>query len=163
MGTHSSPVDSANKSIFASLRLQILPVHCLNLQYGYSSSPVHQGSTRGEADGSCRRHQYSPVYRGLANDNKLKAAMPRYHPLVGASCRSLGWIINFKRSGLFPTPVINLLLQVDLRVGLVFSIQRKLIERRLPCWKFSLISREAQVTLKAWLQWRRLHHWVFCT
>ena len=51
---------------------------------------------------------------------------------------------------LFPTPVINLLLQFYLRVGLVFSIQRKLIERRLPCWKFSLISREAHVTLKAW-------------
>ena len=131
-----------------SSRLQILPVHCLTLQYGYSSSPVQQGSKRGEADGSCRRHQYSPVYRRVANENKLKAAMPRYHPLVGASCRSLGWITNFKRSDLFPIPVINLLLQFDLRVGLVFSIQRKLIERRLPCWKFSLISREAQVTLK---------------
>ena len=140
MGTHSSPVDSANKVSSPQWRLQILPVHCLTLQYGYSSSPVHQGSKRGEADGSCRRHQYSPVYRRLANEN----------PLVGASCRSLGWITNFKRSDLFPTPVINLLLQFDLRVGLVFSIQRKLIERRLPCWKFSLISREAQVTLKAW-------------
>ena len=117
-------------------RLQILPVHCLTLQYGYISSPVHQGSKRGEADGLCRRHQYSPVYRRLANENELKAAMPRYHPLVGASCRSLGWITNFKRSDLFPTPVINLLLQFDLRVGLVFSIQRKLIvflERQLPC------------------------------
>ena len=53
-------------------RLQILPVHCLTLQYGYSSSPVHQGSKSGEADGSCRRHQYSPVYRRLANENKFK-------------------------------------------------------------------------------------------
>ena len=161
MGTHSSPVDSANKVSSPQWRLQILPVHCLTLQYGYSSSPVHQGNKRGEADGSCRRHQYSPVYRRLANEHKLKAA--RYHPLVGASCRSLGWITNFKRSDLFPTLVINLLLQFDLRVGLVFSIQRKLIERRLPCWKVSLISREAQVTLKAWFQWRRLYHWVICT
>ena len=55
---------------------------------------------------------------------------------------------NFKGSDLFLIPVINLLLQFDLRVGLVFSIQRKLIGRRLPCWKFSLISREDQVTLK---------------
>ena len=44
-----------------------------------------------------------------------------------------GWCIlskpgldhNFKRSSLFPTQVINLLLQFDLRVGLVFSIQRE--------------------------------------
>ena len=28
---------------------------------------------------------------------------------------------------------------------------------------FSLIFREAHVTLKAWFQWRRLYHWVICT
>ena len=109
MGTHSSPVDSANKVSSPHWRLQILPVHCLTLQYGYSSSPVHQGSKRG---GSCRRHQYSPVYRRFANENELKAAMPRYHPLVGASCRSLGWITYFKKSDLFPTPVIKFIVTI---------------------------------------------------
>ena len=68
-------------------RRHILPVRCLTLQYCYSFSRVHQGSKRGESDGSRRRHQYSPVYRRLANENKLKTAIPRKHPLVGSSCR----------------------------------------------------------------------------
>ena len=143
MGTHSSPVDSAGGYRFYQFTALPCNMATVPLQFTKVAKVV---KLMARAEGISIR-QYID---GWPNENKLKAAMPRYHPLVGASCGSLGWITNFKRSDLFPTPVINLLLQFDLRVGLVFSIQRNLIERRLPCWKFSLISREAQVTLKAW-------------
>ena len=61
---HNSPIRPANKVSLLHWRLRILPVHCLTLEYCYSSYPDHQGSKRGEADGSCRRHQYSPVSVG---------------------------------------------------------------------------------------------------
>ena len=41
-------------------------------------SRVHQGSKRVEVDGSRRRHQYSPVYRRLANDNNSKQQCQGY-------------------------------------------------------------------------------------
>ena len=95
MGTHSSPVDSANRSIFASLEgtdsTSSLPYPSVLLQF----SRVHQGSKRVEADGPRRRHQYFPVYRRLANDNKFKTAMPGIHPLGVHLVESLGWITNF--------------------------------------------------------------------
>ena len=89
-----------------SWRLQILPVHCLTLQYGYSSSPVHQGSKSGEADGSCRRHQYSPVYRRLANENNSKN-------------RIVGLQFDLRVGLVFPTQ----------RKSIVFW------QGQLPCWK----------------------------
>ena len=90
-------------------------------------SRVHHGSKRGEADGSCRRHQYSPVYRRLANKNKLKTAMSREHPLVSSSCRKprldhkflkLRFISN-SRNRIFDY-------KFDLRVGLVFPTQKEI-------------------------------------
>ena len=35
--------------------------------------------------------QYSPVYRQLANEIKIKTAMPREYPQVGSSCRNGVW------------------------------------------------------------------------
>ena len=92
---HNSPIYPANKVSSHHWRLQILPVHCLTLQYYYSSSSDHQGSKRGEADGFCRRHQYSPVYRRLANENKLKQQCQGYTHWVVHLVESLGWITNF--------------------------------------------------------------------
>ena len=42
--THNSPIHPSNKVSSLHWRLQILPVHCLTLQYCYSFSRVHQGS-----------------------------------------------------------------------------------------------------------------------
>ena len=100
-------------------------------------SRVHQGSKRVEADDSRRRHQYSPVYRRLANDNKFKTAMPGIHPLGVHLVESLGWITNFLKIRFISNSSNQIFgLQFDLRVGLVFSTQRKSIvflERQLPC------------------------------
>ena len=83
----SSPIHPASISIFASLEVTdstgSVPYPPVLLQF-LSSSPRLQ--IRGEAGGSHRRHQYSPIFRRLANDNKLKTAMPRIHPLGVASC-----------------------------------------------------------------------------
>ena len=75
-------------------------------------SRVHQGSKRVEVDGSRRRHQYSPVYRLLANDNKFKTAMPGIHPLGGASCREPGLDHKFLKLDLFPTPLIEVMVTI---------------------------------------------------
>ena len=103
--THNSPIHPANKVSSLHWRLQILPVHCLTLQYCYSLSRVHQGSKRVEADGSRRRHQYSPVYRRLANDNKFKTAIARDTPTWGASCREPGLDHKFLKSDFFSNSI----------------------------------------------------------
>ena len=70
-------------------------------------SRVHQGSKSVEVDGSRRRHQYSPVYRRLANDNKFKTAMPGIHPW--GCILSRAWVgSQFLKLDLFPTPLIEL-------------------------------------------------------
>ena len=51
-------------------RLQILPVHCLTFPNRYGSTRVHHGCKRGATDGTCRRHQDSPVYRRLGDESK---------------------------------------------------------------------------------------------
>ena len=147
-------------------RLQILPVHCLTLQYHYSFSLFHHGSKRGEADGSRRRHQYSPVYRRLANENKLKTAVPKEHPQVGSSCQKPRLDHKFLKIKFISNSRNRIFgYKFDLRVGLVFPTQK---ENRSSSRKdsyhvesFSLISKEAHVILKAWLQCH--YHWVVCT
>ena len=71
-------------------RRQILSVHCLTLRNRYGSTRVHQGCKRGETDGTCRRHQDSPVYRQLVNESKNKTAMSREYPQVDSSCAKFG-------------------------------------------------------------------------
>ena len=95
MGTHSSPVDSANKYLRFIGGYRFYQFTALPFGIATVFSRVHQGSKRVEADGSRRRHQYSPVYRQLANDNKFKTAMPGIHPLGVHLVESLGWITNF--------------------------------------------------------------------
>ena len=127
-------------------RLQILPVHCLTPHYCYSFSRVHHGSKRGETDASCRRHQYAPVYRQLANENKLKTAMPREHPLVGSSCRKPRLDHKFLKIRFISNSSNQIFgYKFDLRKG-----------SRLSSWKdsynvesFSLILKEAHVRLSA--------------
>ena len=91
MGTHSSP--SQLTSIFASLEAtdstSSLPYPSVLLQF---LSRVHQCSKKIEADGPRRRHQYSPVYRQLANYIIFKTAIPGIHPLGMHLVESLGWI-----------------------------------------------------------------------
>ena len=150
MGTHSSPVDSANKYLRLSggyrfYQFTALPCNMATVPLQFTKV-AKEVKLMARAEGISIR-QYIDGWQMRTNSKQQCQDITLW---FGASCRSLGWITNCKRSVLFPTPVINLLLQFDLRVGLVFSIQRKLIERQLPCWKFSLISREAQVTLKAW-------------
>ena len=69
MGVHSTHNSLIHPAIFASLEATDSTVHCLTLQYCCSFSQVHQDSKRSEADGFCRGHQYSPVYRWLVNEN----------------------------------------------------------------------------------------------
>ena len=78
-------------------RRQIIPVHCLALRNRYGSTRIHHGSKRGETDGSCRRHQDSPVYRRLVNESKNKTAMSREYPQVGSSCAELGLDHKFRK------------------------------------------------------------------
>ena len=109
MSFHLLQYTQLTKVFLPHWRLQILPVHCLTLQYCYSSSPVHHGSKRGETDGSCRRHQYSPVYRRLVNENNSKLQyQENTHSLVHL-VKSLGWITIYYKSDLFPTQGINVL------------------------------------------------------
>ena len=93
--THSSPVDSANKYLRFIGGYRFYQFTALPFSIATVFSRVHQGSKRVEADGSRRRHQYSPVYRQLANDNKFKTAMPGIHPLGVHLVESLGWITDF--------------------------------------------------------------------
>ena len=89
-------------------------------------SQVHHGSKMGEADGSCRRHQYSP-YRWLANKNKLKIAMPREHPLVGSSCRKPSLDHKFLKLRFISNSRNRIFgYEFDLRVGLVFPTQKEI-------------------------------------
>ena len=78
-------------------RRQIIPVHGLALQNRYSSTRIHHGSKRGETDGSCRRHQDSPVYRRLVNESKNKTAMSREYTQVDSSCAELGLDHKFRK------------------------------------------------------------------
>ena len=66
-----------------------------------------------------RRLQYSPVYRRLANENKLKTAMPRKHLLVGASYRKPGLDHKF------------------LKIRFVSNSSNRIVflQGQLPCWK----------------------------
>ena len=95
VGTHSSPVHSANKYLRFIGGYRFYQFTALPFSIATVLSRVHQGSKRVEVDGSRRRHQYSPVYRRLANDNKFKTAMPGIHPLGVHLVESLGWITNF--------------------------------------------------------------------
>ena len=78
MGTHSSPVDSANKYLRFIGGYRFYQFTALPFSIATVFSRVHQGSKRVEADGSRRRHQFSPVYRQLANDNKIKQQCQGY-------------------------------------------------------------------------------------
>ena len=78
-------------------RRQIIPVHCLALRNRYGSTQIHHGSKRGETDGSCRRHQDSPVYRRLVNESKNKTAMSREYTQVDSSCAELGLDHKFRK------------------------------------------------------------------
>ena len=168
---HSSPIHPASKSIFTSLEAtdstRSLPYPSVSLQF-LSSSPWNK---RGEADGSRRSHQYSPVYRCLANENKLKTALPREHPLVGSSCQKPRLDHKFLKIRLISNSSNQIFgYKFDLRVRPVFPTQKKidcLLGKTVDMLKDRhvgfLISREAHVTLKAWLQWRMLYHWVVCT
>ena len=116
MGTYSSQTQLITVSSL-HWRLQILPVHCLTLQYCYSLFSSSLGTQRVEADGSHRRHQYSPVYRRLAND-KLKTAMLGIHSQGGTSCQKLGLDHKFLKNQIyFQLHSSTLWLQFDLRVG----------------------------------------------
>ena len=95
-------------------------------------------------DGSRRRHQYSPVYRWLANETKSKQqCQENTHRLVHL-VKSLGWIINFEKSDLILTQEIEFLAyKFNLRVGLVFPTQKKidfLLEKTVTMLKASHIS-----------------------
>ena len=94
-----SHTDSPTVSKVSSLqcRRQILPVHCLTLRNRYGFTRVHHGRKRGKADGSCRRHQNSPVYRRLANESKNKTTMSREYPQVNSSCANLRLDHKFRK------------------------------------------------------------------
>ena len=81
MGTHSSPVHSANKYLCFIGGYRFYQFTALPSSIATVFSRVHQGSKTVEADGSRRRHQDSPLYRQLANDNKFRTAIPGIDPL----------------------------------------------------------------------------------
>ena len=112
MGTHSSPVDSANKYLRVIGGYRFYQFTALPFSIATVFSQVHQGSKGGEADGACRRHQYSPVYRRLANDNNSKQQCQENTYWLVHLVESLGWITNFEKSDLFLTQVIKFLVTI---------------------------------------------------
>ena len=89
------------------------------------------------------------INRRLANKNELKTAMPRKHLLAGASCRKPGLDHKFLKIRFISNSSNRICwLQFDLWVGLVLSknLPGKTVHH---VESFSLIYREAHVTLKA--------------
>ena len=103
MGTHSSPVHSANKYLRFIGGYIFCQFTALPFSIATVLSRVHQGSKRVETDGSRRRHQYSPVYRRLANDNNSRQQCQGYthwgcilsRTWVGSQISKISFISNY--------------------------------------------------------------------